>query len=112
MIERSPSSSGSERLIARVWIGHTPAARREEYLVYLRATGVRDCRATSGNRGVEVLSRIADDRAEFVFISYWNSRQSIEAFAGEDIHRARYYPEDRAFLLELPPTVSHYDVLR
>jgi hypothetical protein len=36
---------------------------------------------------------------------------SIRAFAGEDVERARYYPEDKAFLLELEPHVTHYDVV-
>jgi hypothetical protein len=36
---------------------------------------------------------------------------SIRAFAGDDVERARYYPEDEAFLLELEPHVTHYDVI-
>jgi len=98
-------------VIARVWYGATPAQRRAEYLAYLERTGARECRATPGNRGVEVLHRVVGDRAEFVFISYWDSLEVIKAFAGEDIERARYYPEDRAYLLDLAPTVSHYDVV-
>ena len=43
-------------------------------------------------------------------MSLWESREAIRAFSGEDIERARYYPEDSAYLLELEPTVSHYDV--
>lgn len=108
----SPSSSGSEPLIARIWRGATAAARREEYLAYLERTSVRECRATPGNRGVEVLHRVVGDRAEFVFISYWDSLEAIRTFAGEDITRAHYYPEDRGFLYELAPTVEHFQVTR
>ena len=32
-------------------------------------------------------------------------------FAGAEIEKARYYPEDEAFLLELEPNVAHYEVL-
>jgi len=39
-------------LIARAWRGVTPAAKADAYLEYLERTGVRDCRATPGNRGV------------------------------------------------------------
>src|SRR5437660_3227455 len=108
----SPSSTGSERLIARVWTGRTAAARRAEYLAYLERTGVRECRETPGNRGVEILSRIVEGHAGFVFISYWESLAAIKAFAGDDIERARYYPEDRAFLEELAAGVKHYEVTR
>jgi heme-degrading monooxygenase HmoA len=107
-----PNSTASKPLIARVWRGATPAARRDEYLAYVERTGTRDCRATPGNRGVEVLHRVAGDRAEFVFISYWESMEVIKAFAGADVTRARYYPEDRSFLYELTPTVEHYEVTR
>ena len=33
-------------------------------------------------------------------------------FAGEDVSRARYYPEDDDFLLEKEPEVTHASVLR
>jgi hypothetical protein len=41
----------------------------------------------------------------------WDSLDAIRAFAGPDVERAKYYPEDEAFLLELEPTVMHYEVL-
>jgi len=36
--------------------------------------------------------------------------EAIRAFAGDTLEKARYYPEDAAFLLELEPTVTHYEV--
>jgi heme-degrading monooxygenase HmoA len=107
----SPSSNGSRPLIARIWHGSTQAARADEYLAYLERTGASECRATPGNRGVYVLRRIKQDRAEFTFISLWESVEAIRRFAGEDYEKAHYYPEDRDFLLELEPFVEHYDVL-
>jgi heme-degrading monooxygenase HmoA len=98
-------------LIARVWHGATPAARADEYAAYLDKTGVRECHATPGNRGVYVLRRIRNDRAEFTFVSLWESLAAIRRFAGEDYEKARYFPEDRDFLLELEPFVEHYDVI-
>ena len=97
-------------MIARVWQGAVAAGRGDEYAAYLAATGVRDCRATPGNRGVYVLRRDAADRTEFVFISLWESLDAIRGFAGDDPERARYYAEDRNFLLSLAPTVTHYAV--
>ena len=35
---------------------------------------------------------------------------AIEAFAGEDIDRAVYYPEDDRYLLERDQHVVHYQV--
>lgn len=98
-------------MIARTWHGVVPADRSDAYHDYLLETGVQDLRGTPGNRGVFVLRRTEGDRAHFFMISLWDSLESIGAFAGEDIERARYYPEDSEYLLELEPTVTHYEVL-
>ncbi|HZS05228.1 MAG TPA: antibiotic biosynthesis monooxygenase [Blastocatellia bacterium] len=97
-------------MIARLWHGITAAAKADEYLDYLNKTGVPDLRATEGNEGVFVLRRIAGDHAHFLLISHWESFEAIKRFAGEDVRRARYYPEDEKFLFELEPQVEHYEV--
>ncbi len=124
MSARSPNSKKSDKRtattirqsvrlssVARLWHGATPAANAEAYAGYLLKTGVKDCRATPGNRGVQVLRRTTGDVAHFLFISFWDSMDSIRRFAGADIEKARYHPEDRDYLLELAPTVSHYEVI-
>ena len=98
-------------MIARIWHGVTAAEKSEEYLDYLNETGVPDYRATEGNRGVYVLRRIEEDRAHFLTVSFWESREKIEAFAGSDPEKARYYPEDEEFLSEFEPRVEHYEVV-
>jgi len=97
-------------MIARLWHGITPASKADAYLDYLNKTGRRECRATPGNRGVYILRRIDADVAHFLFISLWDSMEAITRFAGAEVDRARYYPEDREFLLEFEPTVTHYEV--
>ena len=96
--------------VARTWRGRVPRERANEYLAYLEATGVRDLRATPGNRSVWVLRRAAGDVAEFWVISSWESEEAIRAFAGEPIDTARYYPEDPGFLLEMSETVEHWEL--
>lgn len=98
-------------MIARIWHGATPAAKADEYGDYLKRTGVPDSRATAGNRGVLVSRKIEGEVAHFLFVSFWESEAAIKRFAGEDVERARYYPEDEHYLLELEPTVAHYEVL-
>jgi len=98
-------------MIARLWHGAVPVAQGDRYAAYLTETGVTDCRATPGNRGVQVLRRNAGGATDFLFVSFWDSLDAIRAFAGEDVELARYYPEDRKYLLELEPRVAHYEVL-
>ncbi len=97
-------------MIARLWHGRVPAAKAEAYRRYLEATGLEDYRSTPGNRGVTVLERVEGDEAHFLLVSYWESEEAIRAFAGDDVLRARYYPEDAEFLLEFEPRVTHYEV--
>ncbi len=98
-------------MIARIWKGRTLASKADRYMEYMTDTGVKDLLATEGNQGVYVLRRIDGDQAEFIFISLWESFDAIRRFAGEEIDRAVYYPEDKDNLLALDPKVTHYEVL-
>jgi heme-degrading monooxygenase HmoA len=97
-------------MIARLWHGRTLATQADAYLDFLYRSGLADYKATPGNRGAWVLRRIKGEVCHFVTLSFWESRDSIRAFAGDDIEVARYYPEDQGFLLEFEPTVTHYEV--
>ena len=96
-------------MIARYWRGVTKAQDHGAYLEYLRRTGVADIRKLDGNLGVHLLHRKNGDQAEFLFISLWDSFDSIRSFSGPRVETAVYYPEDRKFLLELTPEVIHYE---
>ena len=98
-------------MIARTWHGAVPAEKADAYHDYLLKTGVPDYQRTPGNRGVYVLRRSEGDVAHLMLLSLWDSLGVIEAFTGDDAERARYYPEDEAYLLELEPAVTHYEVL-
>ncbi len=97
-------------MIARLWHGLTRAAHYDEYLDFLRARAIPDYRSTAGNRGVQILRRLDGQQAHFLIITYWDSSDAIARFAGTDVNRAKYYPEDQAYLLEFEPTVTHYEV--
>lgn len=97
-------------MVARLWHGRTRLADAEAYLALLRRTGLPDYKATPGNRGAWILQRAEGEVCHFYTLTYWDSRDSIAAFAGADIEVARYYPEDEAYLLEFEPTVQHFEV--
>ena len=99
-------------MIARMWFGRTKAEDYDAYLAYVEESGVAALRETAGNRGVMVLRRLEGDEAEFGVVSFWDSVEDVQAFAGEDVDVARYFPEDERFLLELTPRLKHYEVAR
>lgn len=98
-------------MIARIWHGTTQAERSDEYFEFLQRSGVPDYASTPGHVETLVLRSIEGGIAHFLLVSLWDSIESIKRFAGEDFDKARYYPEDRQFLLEFEETVSHYEVL-
>ena len=68
-----------------------------------------DYRATPGNLGALIAVRdLDDDRAEVITLSWWPSMDAIRGFAGDDVERAVYYPQDDRYLLTTPEKVQHY----
>jgi heme-degrading monooxygenase HmoA len=98
------------RMIARIWRGATRLEDAEEYVRYVERTGIEGYRSTPGNRGAWVMWRPAGERAEIVTMSLWESRADVEGFAGADIDRAVFYPEDDRYLVSRELTVEHYEV--
>jgi|SRR5215467_12293246 len=99
-------------MIGRIWKGTTREADKDAYFEYLKKTGLKEYASTPGNRGVCVLRRIYDGKAEFTLITFWDSWDAIKAFTGLQYEKAVYYPEDKKFLLELEANVTHYEVLQ
>ncbi|HEU4783590.1 MAG TPA: hypothetical protein VFS83_09645 [Ktedonobacterales bacterium] len=97
-------------MIARTWHGVTSLAKADEYLHLMRTVAVPDYQAIAGNRGVYVMRRIDGETAHFLLLTLWDSEAAIRQFAGEDIEKAKYYDFDPDYLLELEPTVTHYEV--
>ena len=98
-------------MIARIWRG---VVRREDapaYTDYIASTGMAEYRSTPGNQGAWMLRRDDGDRSEIITFSFWDSTESIRAFAGDDIDQAVFYPEDDRFLIERDLRVRHYDVV-
>ena len=98
-------------MIARTWHGRVPADKADAYYALLVRTGLADYAATPGNRGVHVLRRTEGPITHFLLLTFWESLEAIQAFAGSEYERARYYPEDDEYLLEREPFVTHYEVL-
>ena len=98
-------------MIARTWRGATTAEDADAYLDYLHKTGFAQYRATPGNRGVLGLRRIVNGRAELLLLTLWESEEAIHRFAGDDISRAVFYPEDDQFLVDRDDHVDHYAVV-
>ncbi len=97
-------------MILRSWRGCTRAEDADRYWSFLQGSGVKEYRETPGNRGVFVLRRMVEERAEFLLLTFWDDMEAVRRFAGPEPERAVFYPEDDRFLVDRELTVQHYRV--
>lgn len=96
--------------IARIWRGATREEDAQAYRDALRAD-LAEVRSAGGNLGALIIQRTAAGRAEFQFLSLWESMDAVAGFAGPDVDRAVYFRDDERVLLELTPRVEHHQVV-
>ena len=99
-------------MIARVWRGWTKREDADAYVEYIAETGLRESLALPGNRGAMILRRHDGPRTEFQTVILWDDLESIRAFAGEELERAVFFPEDERVLVERDAHVVHYEVTK
>jgi heme-degrading monooxygenase HmoA len=99
-----------EAMVGRMWRGWTRREDAEAYVAYLERTGMPAYRGTPGNLGAWILRREDGERTEFVTLSFWESLEAIRGFAGDELERAVFYPEDDRFLVAREETVTHWQV--
>ena len=97
-------------MICRIWHGRTPRSKADAYARFLASRAIPDYQSVPGNLSVQVLRRDDADATHFLTVTHWESEDAIRAFAGNDVLKAKYYPEDADFLLEFEPYVQHYVV--
>ena len=98
---RSNDYTRVERSRGRVQSGRLPEHFRDHVTPELRRT--------PGFLRASLSKRSVDGKIEFLVLTHWSSRASIEAFAGADIARAVVEPRAVAALIDFDDTVRHYE---
>ena len=98
-------------MIVRMWHGRVLTIKAAAYRQFLNERAIPDYRAVTGNISVHILERQEDDITHFITMTFWENMEVIRGFAGDAVATAKYYPEDKDFLLEFEPTVTHYEVV-
>jgi heme-degrading monooxygenase HmoA len=99
--EHEDGCMSEEQDVVRIWRGVIRTENRDEYVDYVERTGIKDYRSVPGNRDAWTLTReLPGGLTEVLTVSRWDNLESIRAFAGDDIEKAVYYPEDDRFLVE------------
>lgn len=98
-------------MIVRMWHGRVPTDKAAAYRQFLNERAIPDYRSVPGNISVHILERAEEEITHFITMTFWESLDAIRGFAGDPVEVAKYYPEDRDFLLEFEPAVVHYEVV-
>lgn len=94
-------------MITRIWHGRTKKEDADIFRSYVIETGVHDYMKIKGNLDVRLLQREEGDVTHIWLVTQWQNFECIRTFAGDDIDKAKYYPKDEEYLLELEPNVIH-----
>ena len=98
-------------MIVRMWHGRVPTSKALAYRNFLNERAIPDYQSVEGNINVHILERAEGEVTHFITMTFWENMDVIKGFAGADPEVAKYYPEDKDFLLEFEPNVVHYDVV-
>ncbi len=97
-------------MIVRLWHGRVDASKANEYAVFMKERAEPNYSSVDGLQKLLFLRKIETNVAHFLLVTYWDSMDSVKAFAGERPEKAKYYPEDDQFLLEKEETSALYEV--
>ena len=98
-------------MIVRMWHGRVPTEKAPAYREFTRQRAIPDYQSVPGNLSVYILERPEGEVTHFITLTFWTDLEAIKGFAGENVEQAKYYPEDRNFLLEFEQEVVHYEVV-
>ena len=87
-------------MISRIWHGWTTAANADAYESLLKSEifiGIQN-RQIAGYRGIQLFRRSLNEEVEFVTVMWFDTLDSVRAFAGEDYEVAVVPPRARLLL--------------
>jgi heme-degrading monooxygenase HmoA len=106
----SPENDRPTPSIARIWRGSTRREDADAYAVYMAENGLREMEQ-HGALGAQMLREDQEDSTEFMAITYWESFETMAAWAGDDPLQVRHLPRDPEFLIEMPERVQVLDIV-
>lgn len=98
-------------MIARTWRGTASSNGAADYHRHFVGQVLPHLQDIPGFRGAYLLRREIAGEVEFTTITFWDSKETIRAFAGADPDVAVVEPEARRVLTSFDPRVAHAEVV-
>jgi hypothetical protein len=101
----------SYQMIVRLWRGWTSIENADAYEKLLREQVLPGLQRIDGYRGGHILRQENNNEVEFVVMNFFDSLESVRAFAGPDYTVPVFEPEARLLLSKVEPVARHYEVV-
>ncbi len=95
-------------MIARVWTARASKENLQRYLSHFREHVLPELKSCTGFVSAQLFTREEAADHEVLVTTYWESMQSIDAFAGSDREAAVVAPQAAALLTSYDHRVRHY----
>ena len=99
-------------MISRIWHGYTTPENADAYESLLKGeifAGIRG-RAIPGFEEIQLFRRDLGNEVEFITVMWFDSIESVRAFAGQDYEAAVVPPKARSVLKRFDERSQHYEV--
>ena len=97
-------------MFARIWRGIARTSVVEKYFHYVNERVIPAYRAASGCRDVRVLRQPQDEFTSIILLSFWESRDALDAFADPQL-KSESLRGERESLLAFESTAAAYEVI-
>ena len=98
-------------MIVRIWRGRAATAENAEgYERHIAERVFPSVAALPGHRGAQLLRREVEGGVEFLAVTWWESIEAVQAFAGPEPDVAVVEPEARAVLADFDDFVRHFEL--
>jgi heme-degrading monooxygenase HmoA len=98
-------------MIARIWRGWCPATKAEDYERIYAAEITEQLQHIRGCRSAHLLRDSDGDEVMFTSILFFDGRDDVRAFAGEDPGKAVVVDDARAVLTRWDERAAHHEVV-
>lgn len=98
--------------IARIWRGWTSVQNAKKLELILRKEAIPSIEKDKPNglKGIQLLTLHTGDEVMFTTIMYFDSIESVKAFAGDDYSQAHIDPAVRPLLIRYDKVVEHHSI--
>lgn len=104
--------NGGTQLIVRRWEARTTTEGAERYQAHFATVVLEKLKTLDGFRGAQILRAVdpGADQVKLIDLTYWESLDSIGAFAGADLRTAVVDETAQRYLVDFDSSVSHYSL--